>query len=296
MEIKKNKTRRRQHEGLSSTVKTGIVNMQTNQEVEITRSIPAVCRQIKYYRELRNMEQKELARRLDIHPNAISNWENGRSRPDISILPAICKSLNISLYMLLDVENPIDHYTAGEQTMIDEFRALSTAHQFVVREMITSLKDAEMLEQRREVRKLIYFERPLAAGIGDPSEFLDRGDPFYLYANPLSNKADCIFNVNGDSMEPEFINGAMVYVQRFPNCGELQPGEIGAFIVGNEAYIKVFEKDGLHSLNKKYKTMHFTDEESVYLIGRVLGIVEYEDIAKDEDVTRYQRVFESVGN
>ena len=198
--------------------------------------------------------------------------------------------------MLLDVENPIDTYTASEQLLIDDFRSLNDGHKYAVNELIQSLKTVEMAQQQREIVKLTYFERSLAAGIGDPTEFMDNGEPMYLYANPAANKADCVFTVNGDSMEPEFKNGNMVYVQRFPRCGELQPGEIGAFIVRNETYIKVYEKDGLHSLNKQYKTMRFTEEDSVYLIGRVVGIVEYEDLARNDDIERYKRIFESAEN
>ena len=296
MESKHNRNKGSHRMDEPSSEKTGIIDLHTNREIEIKKTIPTVCRQIRYYRELCNIEQKELARRLGINANAVSNWENGRARPDISLLPAICRSLNISLYMLLDVENPIDTYTASEQLLIDDFRSLNDGHKYAVNELIQSLKTVEMAQQQREIVKLTYFERSLAAGIGDPTEFMDNGEPMYLYANPAANKADCVFTVNGDSMEPEFTNGNMVYVQRFPRCGELQPGEIGAFIVRNETYIKVYEKDGLHSLNKQYKTMRFTEEDSVYLIGRVVGIVEYEDLARNDDIERYKRIFESAEN
>ena len=43
-------------------------------------------------------------------------------------------------------------------------------------------------------------------------------------------------------------------------------------MINNETYIKRYEKDGLHSLNPDYPVMHFDDEQSVYLIGKVLGV------------------------
>ena len=63
----------------------------------------------------------------------------------------------------------------------------------------------------------------------------------------------------------------MVLVRSFPDCGDIQPGEVGAFIIGNEAYIKEYQKDGLHSFNSAYKTMKFTDEDKVFFIGKVVG-------------------------
>ena len=65
-----------------------------------------------------------------------------------------------------------------------------------------------------------------------------------------------------------------------------------AFAIGNELYIKEFQEDGLHSLNTKYPVMTFDDDTKVYLIGRVLSVVDQKDIATDEDVRLYQTVKE----
>ena len=60
-------------------------------------------------------------------------------------------------------------------------------------------------------------------------------------------------------------------------------------MIGNEAYIKVYQPDGLHSLNPKYSTMKFTQEDKVYMIGRVIGTVDNCDIASAYDVDRYEK-------
>lgn len=44
---------------------------------------------------------KELASKLNISPQAISKWENGKSFPDISILKNVCEILNISVMDLI---------------------------------------------------------------------------------------------------------------------------------------------------------------------------------------------------
>ena len=50
----------------------------------------AVGKRIKYYRERLGLEQKAVAREVGITPNAVSNWESGRTRPDFSIVPQLC--------------------------------------------------------------------------------------------------------------------------------------------------------------------------------------------------------------
>ena len=88
-------------------------------------------------------------------------------------------------------------------------------------------------------------------------------------------------------MEPRFRDGDRVFVSRIPDAPELKEGEIGAFIVGNETYIKVYQKDGLHSLNPAYAPLRFDEAERVYLIGRVTGVLDPKDLAKPYDVNRF---------
>ncbi len=88
-------------------------------------------------------------------------------------------------------------------------------------------------------------------------------------------------------MEPEFRSGQDVLVQKLQNGPDLQYGEIGAFIVGNETFIKEFQEDGLHSFNPEYPTMHFSEHDSVYLIGRVLGILDKSDYANAQETEQY---------
>ena len=101
---------------------------------------------------------------------------------------------------------------------------------------------------------------------------------------------DCVFPVNGDSMEPDFHSGDLVMVQRLSERSGLLYGEIGAFSFHNETYIKKYTKKGIVSLNKKYKLMQFNADDDVYLIGRVLGVLDPEAIVSYEDMVRYERI------
>ena len=160
-------------------------------------------------------------------------------------------------------------------------------HRHAVSRLVDTLLEVQAAESCPKIRKLTFFERSMAAGIGDPTEFEDEGEPIFLYASEAVDRADCVFSVSGDSMEPEYHDGDLVLVRRIPDAPELKEGEIGAFIVGNETYIKEYREDGLHSLNPQYDVMPFSDEESVYLIGRVMGVLNPESIATETDVKRY---------
>ena len=266
-----------------------VLDMKTGKPVE-KPVLPVICDRIQHYRNLMGMEQKTLANLIGVTANSISNWENGRSRPDVNLLPGICEALNITLYDIFSLEDPTIKYTARQQMLVDDFSNLSEGHKHAVENLIDTLSRVEAAENCPDLSVLTYFSRRLAAGFGDPTEFEDEGEDVYVYSSPDVRRADCIFTVNGNSMEPEFHSGQDVLVQRIPDGPDLQYGEIGAFIVGNETYIKEYQEDGLHSLNPDYKTMRFDEEECVYLIGRVLGILDKASYANEGDIARYQAV------
>lgn len=82
---------------------------------------------------------------------------------------------------------------------------------------------------------------------------------------------DLALKVNGDSMEPMFKDGEIIFVEKTHN---IKNGQIGIFIIEEEAYVKkvLVEDDRLTliSLNKNYKDLHFYENQSVKLIGKVI--------------------------
>ena len=55
-------------------------------------------------RKKKKLTQQELANKLGVTDKAISNWENGRRMPDVSIYKDLCKELDISLNELINGE------------------------------------------------------------------------------------------------------------------------------------------------------------------------------------------------
>lgn len=270
-----------------------VIDMKTGELTE-QAPLPLICERIRYYRRLQGMEQKSFAEKIGAQPNTVSNWEKGRSRPDVSLLPVICDALGITLQQLFGLETPKDMLTDRENRLISQYRKLNAGDQYTVDTLVKTMLTVEQARKRQKSHRKVYemplVDRTLAAGIGDPTEYEGISEPFYLYDVPWLDRADCVFKVNGDSMEPEYRSGDYVLVERIPDAPELTPGEIGAFAIGNELYIKEYQKDGLHSLNSKYPVMKFDEDTKVYLIGRVLSVVDKKDIATDDDVRLYQTV------
>ena len=259
-------------------------------------AIPVVCERIRHYREKAGIERLAFASALEITKNTVINWETGRSRPDINLIPKICEILSITPYQLFDLEDPNQTISKDEKQLIDSYRKLSLGNRRAVRLLAFNLRDAQIGDTCPDITVLRLIEKGLAAGIGDPGEFEEKGDPIYLYSSPLIDRANYVFSVNGDSMEPAYHDTDLVLVQAIPQGPELQYGETGAFIKGNEQFIKIYEENGLRSLNSDYPFMNFSDtDETVYIIGRVIGTVnQYKDVASQSDVEKYKRIHDDL--
>ena len=88
-----------------------------------------------------------------------------------------------------------------------------------------------------------------------------------------------VFNVISGSMEPTYSDGDIVLVEK---CATLDVGEIGIFTLNGDVYIKELGEKCLISHNTAYKPIKIGEADSIYLSGRVIGVVEevFEGVAK----------------
>ena len=261
--------------------------------------IPIICERIRFYREKKGIEQKAIAEALGIKSNAISNWESGRTRPDLTLLPKISKLLDVSIDELFGLSapeapepKPAITVTSRKPSVTDrameKYTRLNRVHRSVVDSLMDKLSEVEDEELYNSITVTTRCRDQLSAGFCPGMELAGQGDPLHVYADKVDSRMDCVFPVSGDSMEPEFHDGDLVMVQQLRECSELEVGEIGAFTCGNDAYIKVYSKGGLRSLNKKYKMIRFSEDDQVMVIGRVLGVLDPAAIVSYEDMQRYE--------
>ncbi len=63
--------------------------------------VAVINKNIRFFRENKNMTQAELAEKLYVTRQAVSNWENGKTEPDIDTLNKIATVLEISVEELI---------------------------------------------------------------------------------------------------------------------------------------------------------------------------------------------------
>lgn len=133
---------------------------------------------------------------------------------------------------------------------------------------VDSLK-LQLSQERTASRFFAYYGKVAAAGTS--VEFSDIAAGIRAYPeNEINKQADYVIGVNGDSMEPEYFDGDVVYVQK---TDHIEIGDVGIFQRGNSIYIKKVGENGLISLNPDYPPLT-ADGDRIMVLGKVLGKAE----------------------
>ena len=86
---------------------------------------------IRKYREELQLSQKEFAKLIGVSNSRVSNWEQGINRPDADLLADICRVLNVSPSILLDVHLTDDELSNQERKVIKAYRSKTDLQQAV---------------------------------------------------------------------------------------------------------------------------------------------------------------------
>jgi len=238
---------------------------------------------IRSRRKEKGLNQEQLGAMVHVGKNAVGAWESGRSRPDLSSVPVICEALGLSLEEFYGIQVTVLEKTRIPEEFAVRYKALTDYHrQIVLHEMEALLKLQDTPETVR--REMIMIYRNDLAACAGPSYNIGEssGEIVWVEKTTLTSQADEIIRISGNSMEPEFHDGDQVLVQ---HRASIRPGEIGIFTNGDAGYIKVYQRDGLHSLNPVYPTMKFNEGDEVRCIGKVLGIAGKELFAREDEMT-----------
>lgn len=247
---------------------------------------------IRKYRTAAGMDQASLAAKLGYTKTAIGNWELGLSRPDVDNIPKLCKELNIPVTELLGMDQeaalPLD-----DKNLLEMYHGLDKYNRHTIRQIMDRLLFQQDSKERERLRhsyiSLCLYEEAAAAGIGAPMQDYVENRTIYVLEKNVPHGTNGIIHVNGRSMEPTFSDGSYVYID---STAEVQPGQIGIFIVNGESFIKEYQPDGLYSHNARYKPITITEDSDVRCCGRVTGPVDEGDVATGSLAEKIEAAFE----
>lgn len=198
---------------------------------------------IKTLRKSLGYSQEELAKIINVHQTAVSQWEQGRTTPDIETIKKLASLFNVSVDYLLGRSNapanPIAPFSFANIQPIKKHRI------------------------------------PLLGEIacGEPL-FADEDFEGFIESDI---EADFALRCSGDSMTgARIMDGDIVLIKK---QDMVENGEIAAVIIENEATLKrvyYYPKDGkliLNPENPAYAPLVYVDEElnQIRILGRAVA-------------------------
>ena len=232
--------------------------------------------QIKTFRKSAGFTQDELAKRLNTTKQTISRYEKGDRKANQDMLFELCDIFGVSIDDFFPSQNETlqSPTTSPIQTIYDELKPPRQVKvlTYAERQLKEQNEEETKINEVSEIIQLYsynYYDHPASAGTG---QYLNdvRVERIEL---PVDVDADFVIPIKGDSMEPDYHDGDLVFIQ---TSVDLNNGVIGVFNYNGDAYIKqlVIDKDQayLHSLNPAYKDMPITPETDFRIIGEVVDL------------------------
>lgn len=191
--------------------------------------------------------------------------ENNKKNQTQAILDLIARGL--------EIEAAETEFSLEEYQHIQKCRALDVHGRKVVDgalqleyDRITKVED---IEQKGWVSYISLFDLAVSAGTGEPLGTSYYSTKIQVPTEQVPQGTHCCLRVNGDSMEPAYKDGDIVFVHKQEES--VRPGEIGVFTLNGEGYMKRLGDHTLESLNPKYPPILVANYDDLRCVGKVLG-------------------------
>ena len=220
---------------------------------------------LKSLRKEKKLNQGELAELLGITAQAYQKYEYGTAELTHENLVKLADFYNVSTdYLLGRTEikamagtTPAEQLdvTAAEQEIIRRYTEFPEEVRLLLLETIRKL--VGLPDAPEDLRPVIVFTRchrmKASAGMGYDLDNADEWREVRIYDCPEAYEADFAVEVDGDSMEPDYHDGEIVFVRQ---SDDVPVGKVGLFIHEGKGYIKERGETCLISRNPDYPDIH----------------------------------------
>lgn len=244
-----------------------------------------IAENITHFRKQRGITQKELAKEVGITASTMTDYMKLRSAPSFGVIQKLADYFGVkksdidTTFKEESINSLSDAPDLLTQQITNTARKLNTDNKKIVlrtsEDLLNEQKNEEKMKVNEVSEKVVqlygydYYDHAASAGTG---QYLNdvRVERIEL---PVDIDADFVIPIKGDSMEPDYHDGDLVFIQ---TSVDLNDGVIGVFNYNGEAYIKQLvidtEQSYLHSLNPDYKDMPITPETDFRIIGEVVDL------------------------
>ena len=229
---------------------------------------------------IRGLRQVDLVEKTGLSKSKINMYVKGEHAPRHDALYLLAEALHVQEAWLMGYDVPMEaeapitlsDLTDQELNHLNMYRSLDQRG----RDVVDYILDEEYFRCRQLEETVEYADNLVPMRFAGYRAAAGR----WVYDENMEVEtilvkrkegADFVIGVSGDSMEPDYNDGDMVYVHR---TSQLEFGDVGLFQIGDEYYVKELGPDGLHSRNPKWSVI--PKSEDIIVVGKVLGKVEKE--------------------
>lgn len=207
--------------------------------------------------------------------SALQAWKNGKINAEI--IPNLAFDLGVSIEYLLTGEEKSPTLPEDELELLAYYKKIPEKEKIKLISRAETIADIykEQIKEQTTRKKLITVTTTLkvysmAAGAGVSMPFSE-DDDYTIMQFPqfdVPTNATCGIYINGESMEPKYPDGCLVWVKE---TQDVNYGDVVIAIVNGEPFCKVYQPDGLYSINEDYSPIIVTEYDNFSMFGKVLG-------------------------
>lgn len=219
----------------------------------------------------------KISKETGISDRLIGYWRNGEKTPSAENLLSIANYFGISVDYLLTGEEKSPSLPEDELELLTHYKKIPEKEKIKLISRAETIADIykEQVKEQTDRKKLITVTTTLkvysmAAGAGVSMTFSE-DDDYTIMQFPqfdVPTNATCGIYINGESMEPKYPDGCLVWVKE---THDVNYGDVVIAIVNGEPFCKVYQPDGLYSINEEYSPILVTENDNFSMFGKVLG-------------------------
>lgn len=230
-----------------------------------------IGRKLRDIRKTQGISQKEMAdllceRGINVTNQAVSKWESGASYPSAVQFLIICDILQI--YDIGGVFLGKSHELL--LGLNAEGRERVTEYAGMLRDSGLFDEDSGTGPRGTKLRQLPVYDLDEISGSG---KMLDSADyKLVTVGNEVPLEANFGVCISGESMEPDYHGGQIVWIRQQPR---LEHGDVGVFMYENKCYFKrLRDRVGgmrLQSIDSNYPDVIIAEPEKILMFGKAVG-------------------------
>jgi phage repressor protein C with HTH and peptisase S24 domain len=240
---------------------------------------------LKRARENAGLTQTQAAQKIGVSDGTYKNYEQGKREPNGDKIVTIANAFGVTTDYLLgrpdakEPADPIDKLMTVdemEKDLLREWLSLDEASRKSFLDVLRKIVAADQKRQTAASKRAAYLlhrlsRHKVSAGLGYNLDDDDNWQEAEVVETAAVHQADFAVEVDGNSMEPDYLNGDILLVQSTPT---IEVGEVGVFTLNGDGYVKELGEGELLSRNPEYDPIPIHESDSLQCWGRVIGKTE----------------------